>query len=149
MSEVSKSINKQEVDVETYYGDEEPTFREYVRDQFDAALETLAEKLENKRNKYDPGTVPPEEAASQNGKDYAENEEFLGRVDRGLEDDPSLEDRLREAYREAAKYQAEAHRYDDLSKEEQECLPALPDGSNRSGPVRCSGGAVWYRYTAV
>lgn len=51
MSEVSKSINKQEVDVETYYGDEEPTFREYVRDQFDAALETLAEKLENKRNK--------------------------------------------------------------------------------------------------
>lgn len=128
MSEVSKSINKQEVDVETYYGDEEPTFREYVRDQFDAALETLAEKLENKRNKYDPGTVPPEEAASQNGKDYAENEEFLGRVDRGLEDDPSLEDRLREAYREAAKYQAEAHRYDDLSKEEQEWVDILKTG---------------------
>ena len=128
MSEVSKSINKQEVDVETYYGDEEPTFREYVRDQFDAALETLAEKLENRRNKYDPGTVPPEEAASQNGKDYAENEEFLGRVDRGLEDDPSLEDRLREAYREAAKYQAEAHRYDDLSKEEQEWVDILKTG---------------------
>ena len=128
MSEVSKSINKQEVDVETYYGDEEPTFREYVRDQFDAALETLAEKLENKRNKYDPGTVPPEEAASQNGKDYAENEEFLGRVDRGLEDDPSLEDRLREAYREAAKYQAEAHRYDDLSKEEQDWVDILKTG---------------------
>ena len=128
MSEVSKSINKQEVDVETYYGDEEPAFREYVRDQFDAALGTLAEKLENRRNKYDPGTVPPEEAASQNGKDYAENEEFLGRVDRGLEDDPSLEDRLREAYREAAKYQAEAHRYDDLSKEEQEWVDILKTG---------------------
>ena len=140
MSEVSKSIAKQEVDVDTYYGEDAAAFREYVRDQFDDALNQLVDDLLKVRKVQDPGTIPAENSGVTPEQDYTENTEFLNRVDKGLVDDPSTEDLLIDAYNQAWKLEAAAHKYDDLSKEEQKFVNSLLEGTNTPKEVRAKIG---------
>ena len=140
MSEVSKSITKQEVDVDTYYGEDAAAFKEYVRDQFDDALNRLVDDLLKVRKVQDPGTIPAENPGVTPEQDYTENTEFLNRVDKGLVDDPSTEDLLIDAYNQAWKLEAAAHKCDDLSKEEQKFVNSLLEGTNSPKEVRAKIG---------
>ena len=46
MSEVSKSIEAQELDADTYYGEDAAEYRKFVRQQFDDALDELSEQMD-------------------------------------------------------------------------------------------------------
>ena len=123
ISEVSKSIEAQELDADTYYGEDAAEYRKFVRQQFDDALDELSEQMDRSGIWGSAETGPSPE------QDYEENSEFLNDIDRGLVDDPEQVDILREAYRRAQELQAEAYPNEELTKQEQDLISALRKGT--------------------
>lgn len=136
MAEVSKSIAKQEIDVETYYGEDAAAFREYTREQFDEALDQMAEEISKIPTDRMLGDEPAPDAGVAAGQDYADYADFLSAIDKGLVDDPSQADILREAYRKAQEILPEVYSETDLTDQEKELVKALRKGTTSEDFVR-------------